>query len=265
MVKKELKFPASKAEIFPLQFGEISIGAKSIIGMNRYMNPRGFSLVELMIIIAIAGALSAIGVPNYLKYKEKASIVTAISEIRMIERMIVLFETDHGRLPTSLSEIKFSDLDPWGNPYQYLNIKDANEDKNSDETVTRGKSEAGTRDRGGNTGEMRKDHFMVPVNSDYDLYSMGKDGKSVAPFTAKASRDDVVRANTEDFWVWRPSSDDGQGKVKNEGSISIHKKQNRAPDFFYVRLMRIVAHGPAWRDFLFSGLKTAPKPKPGTA
>ena len=36
---------------------------------------------------------------------------------------------------------------------------------------------------------------MVPVNSDYDLYSMGKDKKSAAPFTAKASRDDVVRAN----------------------------------------------------------------------
>jgi general secretion pathway protein G len=33
------------------------------------------------------------------------------------------------------------------------------------------------------------------VNTDFDLYSKGKDGKSKIPFTAKASRDDIVRAN----------------------------------------------------------------------
>jgi general secretion pathway protein G len=36
---------------------------------------------------------------------------------------------------------------------------------------------------------------LVPVNSDYDLYSMGPDGDSKPPFTAKASRDDIVRAS----------------------------------------------------------------------
>jgi len=36
---------------------------------------------------------------------------------------------------------------------------------------------------------------MVPVNSDYDLYSMGSDGKSRPPFTARASLDDIVRAS----------------------------------------------------------------------
>lgn len=40
----------------------------------------------------------------------------------------------------------------------------------------------------------RKDRFLVPINSDYDLYSMGKDGESVAPLTAAKSRDDIVRA-----------------------------------------------------------------------
>ena len=38
-----------------------------------------------------------------------------------------------------------------------------------------------------------------PVNSDYDLYSKGKDGKSQTPFTAKASQDDIVRANDGSF------------------------------------------------------------------
>jgi len=42
---------------------------------------------------------------------------------------------------------------------------------------------------------MRKDHNLVPVNSDFDLFSKGKDGQSKSPFTAKASRDDIVRAN----------------------------------------------------------------------
>jgi general secretion pathway protein G len=41
---------------------------------------------------------------------------------------------------------------------------------------------------------------MVPVNSDYDLYSMGKDEDSQAAFTAQVSRDDVVRANDGNFF-----------------------------------------------------------------
>ena len=42
---------------------------------------------------------------------------------------------------------------------------------------------------------MRKDRFLVPINSDFDLYSMGKDRISQIPLTAKASRDDIIRAN----------------------------------------------------------------------
>jgi len=39
----------------------------------------------------------------------------------------------------------------------------------------------------------------VPVNSDFDLYSKGKDKESVAAFTAKMSHDDIVRANNGMF------------------------------------------------------------------
>jgi general secretion pathway protein G len=39
----------------------------------------------------------------------------------------------------------------------------------------------------------------VPVNSDFDLYSMGPDGQSKPPFTAAASRDDIVRASNGGF------------------------------------------------------------------
>ena len=39
----------------------------------------------------------------------------------------------------------------------------------------------------------------MPLNSTYDLYSMGKDGQSQSPLTAKASLDDVIRANDGGF------------------------------------------------------------------
>jgi general secretion pathway protein G len=48
-------------------------------------------------------------------------------------------------------------------------------------------------------GKWRKDRFLVPLNSDYDLYSMGKDGCTVAPITAKASHDDILRANNGSY------------------------------------------------------------------
>ncbi len=50
-----------------------------------------------------------------------------------------------------------------------------------------------------NLDKKRKDKNLVPVNNDFDLYSMGEDGKSVAPFAAKHSRDDIVRANNGNF------------------------------------------------------------------
>jgi general secretion pathway protein G len=40
----------------------------------------------------------------------------------------------------------------------------------------------------------------VPINSDYDLYSVGKDGVSSGPLTAGPSRDDVIRANDGGFF-----------------------------------------------------------------
>lgn len=39
----------------------------------------------------------------------------------------------------------------------------------------------------------------MPLNSDYDLYSKGPDGASVAPLTAKASQDDILRASNGRF------------------------------------------------------------------
>ncbi len=139
----------------------------------------GFTLIELMIVIAIIATLAGIAVPTYIGYRQRVFEVRAIAEIKQIERDLMLFQMENNALPDSLAQIGLGALrDPWGNPYQYLNF-------------------ATLKDKG--KGTMRKDHSQVPVNTDFDLYSMGPDGKSTSPFTAQASRDDIVRANNGQY------------------------------------------------------------------
>lgn len=134
---------------------------------------RGFTLVELLIVIAIIGTLAGIALPLFSQYIHTVRVSKAKSEIGMLSREITSYFLEHDRYPDDLAEIGFGAmLDPWRNPYRYQPVATAK-----------------------NQGELRKDHSMVPVNQDYDLYSMGEDGESKSPFTAKASRDDIVRAN----------------------------------------------------------------------
>jgi general secretion pathway protein G len=163
----------------------------------------GFTLIELMIVIAILGTLAGISIPLYASYIEQARVTRAIAEINIIEKEIWLYDDENDTLPNTLADIGRGNLkDPWGNLYQYLNF----------DTLTTGPGgggggggKGGKGGKGGNGGgggppdKPRKDRFLVPINSDYDLYSMGRDGQSVEPLTAKMSRDDVVRANDGEF------------------------------------------------------------------
>jgi general secretion pathway protein G len=137
----------------------------------------GFTLIELMVVVAILGTITGIAIPAYQTYIEKARVAKAIAEIDMMQGEIAAFIADTQELPNTLNDIgRGTLLDPWENNYQYYNLGTA----------------AGK-------GAMRKDRFMVPLNTDYDLYSMGKDGKTKPPLTAKASHDDVIRANDGRF------------------------------------------------------------------
>lgn len=135
--------------------------------------PGGFTLIELIITVAIAGILSSMAIPLYKDYIEKARIVRTVSEIITISKSIAVYNIDNNRFPETLDEVgQRSLLDTWGAPYQYLNIQTM-----------------------GRRGRPRKDKFVHPINSNFDLYSMGKDGMSRPALTAKASKDDVIWAN----------------------------------------------------------------------
>jgi general secretion pathway protein G len=131
----------------------------------------GFTIVELLVTIAIMGIVSSISVTLYKDYTAGADVNRAISEIRMIDLLIKDYRLTTRRLPPNLAAIGVEYPDPWGNDYEYLDISTAN------------------------LGQVRKDHNLVPINTDFDLYSMGPDGASVSALTAQSSRDDVIRAN----------------------------------------------------------------------
>jgi general secretion pathway protein G len=52
----------------------------------------------------------------------------------------------------------------------------------------------------GGVGGARKDRFLVPINSDFDIYSMGKDKDTVAPLNPPKSHDDIIRASDGGFY-----------------------------------------------------------------
>ncbi len=133
-----------------------------------------------MIVLAIVGILSALATVRYLGYIEKVRVARAILDIDALQREIDSLTFEGGPLPNLLSDLGISKIDPWGRPYRYTRLRDAT-------------------GRPMNQGRARKDRFLVPLNDDYDLYSVGKDGLTSVSLAAVLSLDDVVRANDGAF------------------------------------------------------------------
>lgn len=136
---------------------------------------KGFGLLELMVVLVVASLLVSLAVPGYSAFTERAKVSRAIGDIGSLGLAIEQFRLrNDDRIPLSLAELGLDiPLDPWDRPYEFLNIGAA----------------------GPGNGNFRKDGQLNPLNTDFDLYSRGKDGDSKGPLNAKASRDDIVRAN----------------------------------------------------------------------
>jgi general secretion pathway protein G len=104
---------------------------------------RGFTLIEIMVVIVILGVLAALVVPRVLDRPDEARAVAAKSDIASIMQALKLYRLDNQRYPTTdqgLNALVAKPVeppappnwkpggylerlpkDPWGHPYQYLN------------------------------------------------------------------------------------------------------------------------------------------------
>lgn len=102
---------------------------------------RGFTLIEIMVVVVILGILAALVVPNILGNVDTARITAARQDIRGIESALDMYRLDNFSYPTTQQGLealvtqpadpsirnwrvggylKKLPKDPWGNPYQYL-------------------------------------------------------------------------------------------------------------------------------------------------
>jgi general secretion pathway protein G len=143
---------------------------------HRVFLQAGFHMMEILVVTAIVGIIGVIAVPTYSSYIDRTNKATAESDIAIIVQSIEQYFLENKAYPNSLNNIGLgTKLDPWDNTYYY------------------------TRIAGAGSNALRKDKNLVPVNSDFDLYSAGKDGQTKLPFTPKVSHDDIVRASNGRF------------------------------------------------------------------
>jgi len=141
-----------------------------------------FTFIEVMIVIALLVTMAAIVMPMYTNYVYDARITKGELDIIMMSEAIDSYFRTNGDYPESLDQIEHlidSDTpDAWGNPYVYQKM------------IYDGKKKP---------KNARKDKFLKPLNTDYDLYSMGKDGVSTKNLEGGPSKDDIIRAANGEY------------------------------------------------------------------
>jgi len=104
---------------------------------------RGFTLLEVMVVIVILGILAALVVPKIISRPDEARVIAARQDIASLMQALKLYRLDNQRYPTTEQGLQSWSVkpttvpiplnwklggyverlpkDPWGNPYQYLN------------------------------------------------------------------------------------------------------------------------------------------------
>lgn len=106
-----------------------------------HQQQRGFSLIEIMVVVVILGILAALVVPKIISRPEEARIVKARQDVLAIQNALELYKLDNGFYPTTdqglmalvekptsspapsdwKTYLKTLPKDPWGRDYNYLN------------------------------------------------------------------------------------------------------------------------------------------------
>ena len=141
----------------------------------------GFSLIELLIGVTVLGALIAIALPSFNRYRDQQKISVSVADLRVLDNRLKSHKLRTETFPAALNQlIEPSPLDPCGQSYLYLRIEGE--------------------DNGAIKNSMRRDKNLNPTNSDYDLYSSGANKNSKAQLDNKVSVDDIVRANDGSYY-----------------------------------------------------------------
>jgi prepilin-type N-terminal cleavage/methylation domain-containing protein len=77
------------------------MGESGVIYMMIKMNKKGFTLVEIMIVVAIIGLLAAIAIPNFIKARETAQRNACIANLKQIQGAMQVWAIDTGASATS--------------------------------------------------------------------------------------------------------------------------------------------------------------------
>lgn len=93
------------------------------------LHQRGFTLIEVLVVVVILGILAAIIVPNIMDKPAAAKITKAKADVRAIESAMNMYKLDNHVYPSTDEGIEALvpeylpriPKDPWDQPYQYLN------------------------------------------------------------------------------------------------------------------------------------------------
>lgn len=133
-------------------------GSKGMLRVADRRRPNGYTLVELLVVLAILGLLVALAAPRVIKYLGTAKSDTAHIQIEKLGGVLDLYRLEVGRYPTEQEGLESlverpPQVDAWNGPY--LKNRDALTDPWGKQYVYRSPGEHG----------------------DYDLYTLGADGK----------------------------------------------------------------------------------------